>query len=116
MGSEPPLGWVTMTILPLSLPRQRAKSPALDIGATMTSPLITPLVPGVQATGMTRRSSGRGSVMRALARTIDQPRPNSNGSARTLDRPQSRKRWAVQVSASRICGELVMRPPMRSVR
>ena len=54
--------------------------------ACITPALIVPLVDGVQATGMARRSSGRGAVMRALERTIDQPRPNSKPSARTLDR------------------------------
>ncbi|MNS90366.1 hypothetical protein D3C72_1244160 [compost metagenome] len=88
-----------MTILPASLPRHLSKSSTLVIGATMTPALMVPLVEGVQATGMARSSMARGDVMRALERTMDQPRPNSKPSARTFDRPQSRKRCWLHCSA-----------------
>jgi hypothetical protein len=116
VGSSASVGSEIITILPASLPRYLSKSATRLIGASTTSPEIVPFVPGVQATGMARSSSGRGVTMRASERTIDQPRPNSKPSARTLDRPWSRNHCWAQRSVSRICGELVMRPPMRSVR
>ncbi len=54
--------------------------------------------------------------MRASIRSIDQPRPKSNASACTFFRPEERNCSCVHCSAARICGEFVMRPPMRSVR
>ena len=114
-GSEPGVGRLISTILPRSCPRQRAKSATSFIGATMMPALIVPLVGGVHVTGIERRTSGRGAVIRLRCETIDQPRPNSKPSARTLARPQSRKRCCVQRSAARICGLLVRRPPIRSV-
>src|SRR3546814_12081689 len=54
----------------------------------MTGAETAPFVGGVQATGIAVSSSGRGLIMRALTKTISQPRPNSNPSRWTLARPQ----------------------------
>ena len=75
-----------------------------------------PAVAGVQATGIERRTSGRGAIIRTLAASIHQPRPNSKGWVRTLVRPQLLNRSWVQRSAWRMAGELVIRPPIRSAR
>ena len=74
--------------------------------------LSTPSVGGVQATGMPLRSRGRGAIMRMCAASIHQPRPKSKPSVWTFRSPQACKRSAVQCSARRMAGELVMRPPI----
>ncbi len=110
-------GRVSITILPLSLPRHFAKSRSRAIGATITAALsAVPFVPGVQAMGIAVSCTTRGVVIRTLDRSIDQPRPNANPSLWTFVRPQSAKRRCVHASAVRIDGELVSRGPITSVR
>ena len=89
--------------------RKRVQTAALKAG-------LLPAVGGVQAIGMERSMIGRGAVIRTDALSIHQPRPNSKPSLWTLERPQALNCPAVQSSAVRMAGELVRRPPIRSVR
>ena len=105
------------TILPFNLPLHSAKSRGFFIGATMSGAVMPPAgVPGVHATGMVRRLMRRGDSSMTLALSIDQPRPKSKPSVRTLVRPQPLNLSCVQRSATRMPGELVMRGPIRSVK
>ena len=59
----------------------------LAIGATMTGALTRPGVAGVQAIGIAVSATARGLTMRALDRSIHQPRPKSNPSLWTFWSP-----------------------------
>jgi hypothetical protein len=93
-----------------------SKSFTAFIGATMTAASSGLFVPGVQAMGIERKGSARGAIIHTWADSIHHPRPNSKPSVWTFFSPYWRNFPAVQRSASRIAGELVRRPPMRSAR
>jgi hypothetical protein len=69
-----------MIILPLSLPIYCAKSATELASKITTSPFISPLVPGVQATGIPCKETSRGLKTSIEAESCDQPLPNSKGS------------------------------------
>src|SRR6185312_3387040 len=104
-------------ILPLSLPLYWSRSLRVLMLTRITSPSTGPFVPGVHAFGSAYSGAVRGASISTLDSLNSQPRPKSSkASSCTLARPQPLNFSWVQALAWAICGELVRRGPMSSVR